>query len=281
MITTALIAFREFLEAFLIVGIFLGISKKLQLKKEKEIIFAAAVGVLISLLMATLTYLFGDSASRILTEEHADFLESYLLIFSGLFIAYVVFSLHSVINRGRGQKLLTAHKKLQSETFDLSLFLTIVFMVVREGFEIALFTASVSLFSAFVQNFIGLVLGFALASVLGVLTFGAYIKFPIGKVFRVTEYMIILLGAALVQHGVTELFETHFGIHLSDMISFHLQFIPGEDTFIGHLIQGLTGIDNEFSLVRLMVMITYIAAVYFVFVHNRGMTSTQKKMEHA
>ena len=41
MFTTAIIAFREFLEAFLIVGVFLGISKKLNLNKEREIAFAS------------------------------------------------------------------------------------------------------------------------------------------------------------------------------------------------------------------------------------------------
>lgn len=48
MITTAVISFREFLEAFLIVGVFLGISKKLNLKKEFEIgfILASMFGIL-------------------------------------------------------------------------------------------------------------------------------------------------------------------------------------------------------------------------------------------
>ena len=50
MIATALISFREFLEAFLIIGIFLGISKKLKLKKEFEIGLASIIGLLTSLL---------------------------------------------------------------------------------------------------------------------------------------------------------------------------------------------------------------------------------------
>jgi hypothetical protein len=45
MLTTLIIAFREFLEAFLIVGVFFGVSKKLNLKKEGEILFATAIGV--------------------------------------------------------------------------------------------------------------------------------------------------------------------------------------------------------------------------------------------
>ena len=155
MITTAVISFREFLEAFLIVGVFLGISRKLNIKKEFEIGLAAIIGVVISLLLATGTYLFGDQVRGVLTEKNAELLEGYLMIFSGIFIAYVVFSLHDVINRSRAGTLIKAQQKLQEKVFDFSLFSTIVFLVIREGFEIALFTAGTSLFSVFVQNFIG------------------------------------------------------------------------------------------------------------------------------
>lgn len=269
MLTTAVIAFREFLEAFLIVGVFLGISRKLHLKKELEIGLAAAVGVLLSLLLATGTYIFGDHARVILTEKNADALESYLLIFSGLFISYVVFSLHDMLRKGRGGSVLLAHKKLQQQAFDISLFFTIVFLVLREGFEIALFTASVALFSAFMQNILGLLLGFGAATLLGLSTFFAYVRFPIGKVFKATEYMIILLGASLTQNGVTMLLETHFNIHISDIMSFRLTFLPGEDTFVGHFLQGFFGVDQGFSLVRLLIMLMYVGVVYALFLRQR------------
>src|SRR3989344_651741 len=265
MLTTAIIAFREFLEAFLIVGVFLGVSRSLNLKREFEILLAAAVGIALSLLGTTGMYVFGDYARAILTEEKADFLESYLLVFSGLFIAYVVFSLHGMMNKNRAQQLNAAKEHLKGGAFKISLFLTVLFLVIREGFEIALFTASVSLFSAFIQNFIGLVAGFAAASGFGLLTYLAYTHFPIEKIFRATEYAIILLGAALTQNGITKLFETHFAVRLSDMASFNLQFLPDEDSFLGHVLQGIFGVDQEFSLVRLVIMLAYVALIYIVF----------------
>lgn len=54
--TTAIITFREFLEAFLIIGVFLGMSKKLHLKKEIEITLAAGIGFAISISLAIVTY---------------------------------------------------------------------------------------------------------------------------------------------------------------------------------------------------------------------------------
>lgn len=274
MFATAIISFREFLEVFLIIGVFLGISRKLQLKKELEITLAAGVGIVLSLLLITGTYLFGDFARAFFTEANADFLESYLLIFSGFFIAYVVFSLHKVIGKNRHEVMTKAKNKLQENAFDLSLFFTIMFLVLREGFEIALFTASTSLFAAFVQNFIGLLLGFAVACALGVTTFFAYIKFPIGKVFKATEYMIVLLGASLVQTGITKLLE-HFNISLSDMLSFHLQFLPNEDTFVGNFLQSFFGLDKEFSVVRLTIMAVYICAMYLIFLKQKSVQTSK------
>lgn len=269
MFTTAVISFREFLEAFLIIGVFLGISRKIKLKRETEITLAAGIGFAISLVLSALTYIFGDLARGILTQDRAESLESYLLIFAGFFIAYVVFSLHSVIRRGRDGHLIEAHNKLQENTFDLSLFLTIVIFVIREGFEIALFTASTSLFSVFLQNFLGLIIGFVSASVIGIITFISYVKFPIGKVFKVTEYMIILIGASLVQNGITKLLEHSFNIHIGNILQLPLSFLPGEKSVVGHLLQSFIGIDNEFSVLRLGIMVIYIGTIYFLFLKKR------------
>lgn len=278
MFTTAIISFREFLEAFLIVGVFLGISRKLGLKRELEIGFATVLGIFLSFLLATGTYFFGDHARNILTEKNADFLESYLMIFAGLFIVYVIFSLHDVLHKSRAGTLIKVQSKLQQNVFDISLFFTIIFLVIREGFEIALFTASISLFSTFIQNVYGLLLGFMAAILLGIVTFFAYIKFPIRKVFKTTEYLIIILGASLVQNGVTKLFQTHFSIDLSNILSLKLPFLPSEDSLIGHLLQNLFGIDRNFSFIRLAIMVIYILIVYLIFLKkNNSATHKNEK----
>jgi high-affinity iron transporter len=261
MFTTALIAFREFLEAFLIVGIFLGVSRKLGLKKELEIVIASLLGIIISFGLSIVTYLFGDAARSILTEQRAELLENYLMLFSGIFLAYVIFSLHKRISENKKDIIMKAKSQMEKRMFDLSLFATIVFMISREGFEIALFTASTSLFSAFFQNLTGLCIGFACAGVIGIATYSAFSKFPVKKVFRATEYMIMLLGAALVQVGLTEILEHQFNIHLGDIISFNLHFMPDENSIIGHAVRSFTGLDAEFSLPRLVIMTLYIIAI--------------------
>lgn len=265
MITTFVISFREFLEAFLIISIFLGLSKKLKLKKEREIIIASILGVAASFVLPLLAFLFGDRARMVLNERNAELLEGYLMIFSGFFIAYVVFSLHKFFVRNRAKALISAHQKLEQNMFDISLFLTIVFFIVREGFEIALFTATTTLFSRFMENFVGLVAGFAGALVISTLAFLAYLKFSIAKVFKATEYMIILLGAAFVKNGINELLEVYYDIHIARILPIGLDFLPAKSTFAGHLLHSFAGVEQNFSLIKLAIMALYIFGVYMMF----------------
>lgn len=270
MIATAIVAFREFFEAFLITGVFIGISQKLHLKREIEIMIASFFGIILSLLLVTVTYIFGDHARYVFTEKNADILESYLMIFSGLFIAYVVFSLHDLLRTKGGKIFIQAHQKLQKNTFDISLFLTIVFLIVREGFEIALFTSSTSLFSSFGQNLAGLFIGLISSAALGLMTFIAYIKISVNIVYKITEYMIILLGAALVQIGITKFFELQLSVNLSEIMSLSFGSLPDEETIFGHLLQSFLGIDREFSLARLFIMAVYVFLIHLLFLKKRS-----------
>jgi len=266
MFATFLISFREFLEAFLIIGVFLGISKKLGLKREREIVGASLLGIIISLILPTLTFLAGDRARIVLSERNADLLEGYLMIFSGIFLVYVIFSLHKFFILKRSQAVLKAHEKLTKNLFDVSLFLTLVFFIIREGFEIALFAGTTSLFSEFAQNMTGLLVGFAASCLLGILTFYAYVKFPIGRIFKFTEYLIILLGASFVTNGTNELVEVYFHTHLSKILPLHLWFLPTSSSMIGHMIKTMFGLEQHFSFVKLGIMGSYIFLVYFLLI---------------
>src|SRR5579862_4068406 len=128
MFTTAIIALREFLEAFLIVGIFLGVSRKLALKKEFEIGFAAAIGMALAILLNVGVFFLGAHTRSMVTEHNTGVIESYLQIFSGLFLVYVVFSLHARMNQSRKEMLARAQINIKKEIFDISLFFIIVFL---------------------------------------------------------------------------------------------------------------------------------------------------------
>lgn len=269
MITTLIISLREFLEVFLIIGVFLGISRKLSLKREKEIIFSSLIGITISLTLPIVVFTLGEKAASIFNERSAELLEGYLMIFSGFFIAYVIFSLHNFFVRSRSKSIILAHQKLEKNIFDLSLFFIIVFFIIREGFEIALFTATASLFSQFSENLTGLVFGFIFSSIIGLATFITYIRLPIGKVFKLTEYLIIILGASFVKNGLGELTEFYFDIHLSQIVPFTLNFLPPKSTFLGNLIKNLFGLEQQFSMMNLFIIASYIIIIYYLLLRRK------------
>ncbi|MBI3620424.1 FTR1 family protein [Candidatus Roizmanbacteria bacterium] len=269
MLTTLLIALREFLEVFLIIGVFLGISNKLKIGKEKEIAAAAALGIFLSFALATGEFLIGERAKFILTEKNADLLEGYLMIFSGFFIAYVILSLHKFFALKRTSAILQAHEKLKSHTFDLSLFFMIVFFVLREGFEIALFTATTSLFNKFAENMAGLLGGFFISFAVGLITCLAYVRLPISRIFQLTEYLLIFLGASLVKNGLGELFAAYFHIELSQVVPVRLWFLPAAETYAGHFIKQLFGVERNFSLLSLTMMAGYILCIYLLFYRTK------------
>lgn len=269
MLTTLIISLREFLEVFLIIGVFLGISQKLKLKRGKEIMIASLVGVAISLILPSLVFIVGERAQLVFNERNAELVEGYLMIFSGFFIAYVVFSLHKFFVLKRSSAIIKAHQKLQTNVFDLSLFFMIVFFVIREGFEIALFTATTSLFSKFMENMIGLLSGFVISSTIGIATFFAYIRFPISRVFKITEYLIVILGASFVKNGLNELLEIYFDFHLSRVVPLKLSFLPAKSTFFGHMFKNVFGLEQSFSLAKLSIMAIYILVIYFLFFRRK------------
>ena len=120
------------------------------------------------------------------------------------------------------------------------------------------------------ENIIGLFAGFFISSILGILTFFAYLKFPIGKVFKATEYLIVILGASFVKNGLGELFEVYYDIHLSTIVPIKLMFLPEKSSFIGHFVKNIFGLEQNFSFAKLGIMAAYILIVYLVFLKKKS-----------
>ncbi len=276
MLSTLIISLREYLEVFLIIGVFLGITKKLNLNKTKEILLASIIGIIISIILPIITFLFSDQASVFLTKKNSELLEGYLMIFSGFFLGYVVFTLHDFFNRHRTKKILTIHEKIKKRAFDLSLFLTIIFFIIREGFEIALFSATTSLFTKFIENLVGLSIGFLISAFLGFLIYLGYLKFSIRKIYKLTEYFIIILGGSFIVNGLKELFEVYFDINLKNILPIKLYFLPSTETFIGHFLKNNFSLQRDYSLIFILILITYVMMIKFLFMKNKSKYSLKE-----
>lgn len=252
MLATILIAFREFLEAFLIAGVFLGLSKQLKLKKEFEIWSALILGIVVSFALAITTFAFGNEVRTVITESNAKLVEGYLLVAAGAFLAYVVFSLHRAMSSAKQKAIARVKENITAGNgFDFALFGSILSFILREGFEIALFTASVALFADFMVNLAGLFIGFAVAAVVGVGFYVFYTKLPIKKIFTATEYAIVAFGAVMTGSGIMKVGEYQFGIDMGSIAAIPLPFVS-----------------NPVSVLPVVVILAYIGAVYYLFLRK-------------
>jgi high-affinity iron transporter len=261
MFTTFSFAFREYLEVFLIIGVFYGISQKLAPKAVNYIKKASLLGVSIALLLPVLFFSIGTNIKQIITSANQELFEGFVMVASALLLAYVVISLHSFFNKHRSKTILETHKKLTEEVYDKTLFATIVLLIAREGLEIGLFTASTSLLTSFSYNMFGLLLGFVCAAIIGYAFNTALLRASVSRLFVFTQWVILVQGAALLQRGVAKLLEAFGIIDIAAVGSFALQFMPNDETFIGELIKAFTGLTPEYSVAKLCITLGYVAIV--------------------
>lgn len=243
------LGFREFFEAFLIVSVFLSVSKKLGLKRELEIGLAALSGFALSFALIAASFFLGQEAYAVLNERSAELLEGAFMAFAGLFIAYAAFSLHDLMGVKHRERVKNAAGKLETGVFDLSLFLVIVLLIVREGFEVAVLSLSVSLLSDFGTSMIGMFIGFLGAALVGAAAYATLLKMHIEKIFKVASIAILVVGAWFTQAGLEKLFAYGLGIDFHSI--FPVPFLP-------------------VSLIGAGILCAYGAVVYFLFVRAKG-----------
>lgn len=271
MFTVATFAFREYLEVFLIIAIFFSVTKKLYPQGLKKILTACTIGVGIALLLPILFFIGGSHIEKVITHDVQEIVEGILMVASSIFLAYVVLTLHSIFQRGRNKAIKDAHGKIEKKVMDTSLYLLIIFLIAREGLEIGVFTATVALTSTLITSLWGLALGFIAAAFIGTLVITVFTKLSFNKIFRYTEAIILLQGAALLQRGIAHLLEVWADFSLHSVLPLKLAFLPDGESLAGELIKGFTGITQTTGLLAFMIMALYIA-LYKVF---------EKRLSHA
>lgn len=263
MLATLSLAFKEYLEVFLIIGILYAISNKLQPEAKKFIKNASITGVCFALVIPVIFFIFGNTVTQHLSENNIDLFESIVMIFSALFLAYVTISLHSIFYKNRNKIILETHKKIEHNLLDKTLFSVITLLIAREGLEIGLFTASVSLVSSFIANIVGLCIGFLFAAIIAYLIQKAMIKISLQSLFSFTQWIILIQGAALLQNGVSKLFNSFLHSSITFLTPINISILSS-DSVITEFIKSFTGLSYEYSLLKLVLSVTYIATVYYI-----------------
>jgi len=202
------LAFREGIEAVLVIVIILLYLKKTDQRfYNKYVYIGSALAIISSLIFAVaFTALFGG-----FTGQEEKIFEGITFIISGIFVATLVLWMSR-----EGPKM----KKHLEEKVEVSIESGRVFsiailtyiIIIREGIELVLLLTGVSKESSVVglgefNVILGSVIGLGVSVGLGLLIYYGVKNINLSKFFKITNVILILFVAGLITYGVHELIE--------------------------------------------------------------------------
>lgn len=198
MLATAIIVFREALEAALIISIVMAASKGLA-QRNLWISGGVAGGIAGALLIAAFTSVIASAASGMGLE---------LFNAGALLLAVIMLGWHNIWMARQGKEMAkeagdVSKSILAGKRAPYALALIAGVAVLREGAETALFLYGIAVSgkdSLWVM-FAGGLLGAAGGIALGVALYFGLLRVPVKKLFTVTSWMILLLAAGLAAQG--------------------------------------------------------------------------------
>jgi high-affinity iron transporter len=265
MLPSFLLALREGIEAALIVGIVLGVLKKMnRLDHAPRVWLGAGAATVISIVGAFALNAVG-----------AEFEGSGEKLFEGLtmlaaagVLTWMIFWMQK---QGRRiQAGLEADVKLAvTRGQGWALFSLAFFAVVREGLELALFLTATNFSTpsagvdAPILGWLGGILGLVAAAIIGWLLFDTTAKLNLRRFFQLTGVLLIVFAAGLFAHAIHEFNELGWIPPIVEHI-YDINPIVHESSVFGQFLKALFGYNGNPSLTETIAYLGYFVIIYFL-----------------
>ncbi|MFW9827482.1 MAG: FTR1 family protein [Candidatus Thorarchaeota archaeon] len=205
LITPIFLAFREGLEATLVVVIILLYLKKTNQKAYNRYVYLGAfLAILTSIVFATIfSSVFGGFTGFL-----EQTFEGITFIISGILIVSLVLW---VSKEGPKMRISLEEKVEQSinreKVFSISILTFVI--IIREGIELVLLLSGSASIGSINQLSIilGSIVGLGISVIIGFLTFYGVKTINLSKFFKATNIILILFAAGLITYGVHEFIE--------------------------------------------------------------------------
>jgi high-affinity iron transporter len=253
MLPTFVIGLREGIEASLIVGI---IAAFLIQRDERRAIRPMWLGVGLALLLCVGLALALDALGRSLPFREREALEGGLALVAVAGVTYMIVWMR---RHARGLKrALEAHAEsalLNGSAFAL---IGMAFLaVLREGMETAIFMLTAFQSSADpAATGTGAVLGVAVAVALGYGLYRGGVRIDLGRFFRITGVVLVLVAAGLISIAVHDLAEAGV-VTLFQERAADLSAIVGPGTIHGSLLTGILGFQPVPTVAEAVAWLAY------------------------
>ena len=268
MLSSFLIAFREGLEAFLIVGIIMSYLYKIGEKKYiKHVLFGIITAIVVSIGLAYIFELaFGGFEGR--PEE---IFEGSVMMLAVVILTYMVFWMNSQAVKIRNDIEVSVGKAINRGRV-ASLFFLGFIIVFREGAETVLFFRAISYQSSASELIMGGIIGILSSILLALIFFTSTMKINISLFFKITGIIIIALAAGLLSYGIHEFQEAGIIPIIRDNI-YDVSSVLSNDSITGGILKSLLGYNPSPSLLETAAYFVYIIAMFilvrqFIFRRN-------------
>lgn len=256
MLSSFFIAFREGLEAFLIVGIIISYLFKIGEKRYiKHVIFGVIFAIVLSIGLAYIfELLFGGLEGKV-----EEIFEGSVMLLAVVVLTYMIFWMNSQARKIKSDIEISVEKAVYKGRI-FNLFFLGFIVVFREGAETVLFFRAISYQIGSRELIIGGAIGIISSIVLALIFFVSTIKIKLSLFFRITGILIMLIAAGLLSTSIHEFQEAGVLPIIKDNI-YDISRILSTDSIAGGILKSLFGYNPSPSLLEIIIYLTYIAAI--------------------
>ncbi len=256
MLGALIVVFREVIEAGLIIGIALAVTRGVP-GTRRVIVAGAGAGLLGALLVAA----FAEQLSSALAGRGQELFNAGVLGFAVLMLAW-----HNIWMARHGRELArelssVGRSVATGEKGFLALAIVVGVAVLREGAEVALFLYGILISGESTANLLaGGLLGLALGAGLSFLTFYGLVKIPPGKLFGATSVLVTLLAAGLASQCAAFLQQAGLAPVLTQTLWDTSAILP-DNGVVGRILRTLIGYADQPSALQGVVYLATIATI--------------------
>ncbi len=246
---------REGLEAALILGIILGVLRKID---RRELAISVWWGVGIALVISLVVAMVLTSLGLKLVDPWEAMYEGITMLLAAIILTWTVFWMVSFTRNIKTS--LESDVERTSRVGKRGLFIMGFITVLRDGVELALFLTA-SIFAVNVHLVLpGAVLGLAAAIFMGWIISVSARRINIGGLFRFMGILMVVFAAGMIAQGVREFIELGWLPSLVEHV-WNVNPILSDQSLLGQVLKALVGYNPSPSLTEVLAYFIYLLAV--------------------
>jgi high-affinity iron transporter len=270
LVSNALIGLREGLEAALVVVILAAFLVKTDRRHALRYVWVgvAAAVVLSVALGAMLTY----GTSR-LSFEQQELIGGLASIIAVGFVTAMVFWMRTAARTISGELKGRLDKALDIGPWAVAL---VAFLGVgREGLETAIFfyATTEAAGQGQIQPMLGWIIGLGGAVLLGIAIYRGAVQINLGKFFRYTGILLVVVAAGILAYGIHDLQEAGFLPGLNNL-AFDVSAAIPPDSWYGTLLKGIFNFSPNTTWLQAVAWLLYVGVVLTLFLRPVRVPST-------